>query len=99
MRSHTNIRKLEAFMEAAARHVSSPGRVYLTGGSCALLHGWRATTLDIDLKAAPEPDGFFEALAELKEKLNVNVGRHWPLAPPWPVAAPLDFPAIWALLI
>ncbi len=73
MRSPTDIQKLEAFMAALGRHVSSPGRVYLTGGSCALLYAWRATTLDIDLKVAPEPDGFFEAIAVLKEQLNVNV--------------------------
>lgn len=73
MRSPTDIQKLEAFMAALGRQVSSPGRVYLTGGSCALLYAWRATTLDIDLKAAPEPDGFFEAIAVLKERLNVNV--------------------------
>jgi hypothetical protein len=73
MRHPTDIQKLEAFMAALGRHVSGAGRVYLTGGSCALLYAWRATTLDIDLKAAPEPDGFFEAIAALKEQLNVNV--------------------------
>jgi hypothetical protein len=73
MRSPTDRQKLEAFMAALGRQVSSAGRVYLTGGSCALLYAWRGTTLDIDLKAEPEPDGFFEAIAVLKEQLNVNV--------------------------
>jgi hypothetical protein len=30
-------------------------------------------TIDIDLKADPEPRGFFEALARLKDELDVNV--------------------------
>jgi len=39
----------------------------------ALLHGWRATTVDINLKAIPEPAGFFEALADLKDQVAVNI--------------------------
>jgi hypothetical protein len=31
------------------------GRIYLTGGATALLYGWRSTTIDVDLKANPEP--------------------------------------------
>lgn len=73
MRGPIDIQKLEAFMAALGRQVTNAGRIYLTGGACALLYNWRATTLDIDLKAAPEPDGFFEAIAVLKEQLNVNV--------------------------
>lgn len=30
-------------------------------------------TIDIDLKADPEPSGFFEAIASLKDELSVNV--------------------------
>ncbi|MCW1923512.1 hypothetical protein OKA05_13185 [Luteolibacter arcticus] len=65
--------KLERFMTALAQRVKGEGRIYLTGGSTALLHGWRASTIDIDLKADPEPDGWFEALAALKDELAVNV--------------------------
>ncbi len=51
----------------------SPGRVYLTGGATAVLYGWRDITIDIDLKASPEPAGFFEAIAHIKESESVNV--------------------------
>ena len=57
-------------LAAAAR---SPGKVYFTGGATALLLGFREQTIDIDLKLDPEPEGAFEAIAGLKDRLNVNV--------------------------
>ncbi len=47
--------------------------MYLTGGATAVLHGWRASTVDIDLKLDPEPSGVFEAIGRLKDELDVNV--------------------------
>ena len=73
MRHETDRAKLEFFMQELGKRVSSAGRIYLTGGATALLYGWRAATIDIDLKAEPEPDGLFEAIAELKDELEVNV--------------------------
>ena len=73
MRSETNKVKLERFMEALGSRVGSSGRVYFTGGGTAVLEGWRETTIDIDLKAMPEPRGFFEAIAELKDLVDLNV--------------------------
>ena len=73
MRSHTDKAKLEKFMAALGSRVRGAGRIYLTGGATALLHGWRPTTIDIDLKPDPEPAGLFEALAVLKEELDVNL--------------------------
>jgi hypothetical protein len=61
--------------------VKSPGRIYFTGGVSAVLLGWRETTLDLDIKADPEPAGFFEALPKLKDRIDVNVE----------LAAPDDF--------
>jgi len=45
----------------------------LPAGGTAVLFGWRATTIDLDLKADPEPSGFFEAIAELKETVDLNI--------------------------
>lgn len=73
MRSETNKARLEEFMAALGRRVRGAGCVYLTGGATAVLHDWRAMTIDIDLKPDPEPLGFFEALARLKEELDINV--------------------------
>ena len=60
-------------MEALGQRVKGPGTIYLTGGATALLFGWRAKTIDVDIKADPEPQGLFEAIAELKESLDANV--------------------------
>jgi hypothetical protein len=73
MRAETDKAKLEAFMVALGNRVQGPGRIYLAGGATALLYGWRSTTIDIDLKPDPEPPGLFEAIALLKDKLDLNV--------------------------
>src|SRR5512140_2978268 len=58
--------------ELGAR-VGSPGRIYLTGGASALLVGWRSSTVDVDIKLDPEPAGVFEAIAQLKNELDINI--------------------------
>ena len=73
MRSTTDIARLQRFIKGLGQRVTDHGRVYLTGGATALLKGWRSMTIDIDLKADPEPKGFFEAIAELKKELDLNV--------------------------
>ncbi|MBE7503806.1 MAG: hypothetical protein HS113_26675 [Verrucomicrobiales bacterium] len=73
MRGETDKAKLERFLVALGRRVTGPGTVYLTGGATALLHNWRAMTVDVDLKADPEPSGLFEALAVLKDELDINL--------------------------
>lgn len=73
MRLETDKAKLEEFMAALGRRVRGPGRIYLAGGATALLHGWRRMTIDVDLKPDPEPAGLFEALAVLKEELDINI--------------------------
>lgn len=60
-------------MRALGDRVRGEGRIYLTGGATALLYGWRETTIDIDLKPDPEPAGLFEAIAAIKDALDVNV--------------------------
>jgi hypothetical protein len=65
--------KIESFMAALGGKVRGKGRIYLTGGATAVLHGWRPMTIDIDLKPEPEPAGLFEAIASLKNELDINV--------------------------
>ncbi len=68
-------------MQELAAASRSPGKIYFTGGATALLLGFRDQTIDIDLKLDPEPAGAFEAIAKLKNQLDVNVE----------LAAPDDF--------
>jgi hypothetical protein len=73
MRLESDKSRIESFMAAMGKRVRGQGRIYLTGGATAVLHGWRTTTIDIDIKPDPEPAGLFEAIALLKDELEVNV--------------------------
>lgn len=73
MRTETDKDKLERFMIELGKRVLGPGSIYLTGGATAVLYGWRSMTIDVDLKPDPEPPGLFEALAVLKDELDINV--------------------------
>jgi hypothetical protein len=73
MRPPVDIARLNNFMSAMGRKTKGPGRIYLTGGATALLHGWRPMTVDVDMKADPEPSGYFESIALLKNELSLNI--------------------------
>jgi hypothetical protein len=73
MRPPVDIARLNEFMTSMGRKTKSPGRIYLTGGATALLHGWRPMTVDVDIKADPEPAGFFESIATIKNELSINI--------------------------
>lgn len=73
MRPPVDIARLNDFMAAMGRKIKGTGRIYLTGGATALLHGWRPMTVDVDIKADPEPSGFFESIAAIKNELSLNI--------------------------
>lgn len=81
MRERATAERIRRFLEELGRAARGPGTVYLTGGATAVLLGWRDSTLDIDVKLDPEPPGAFEAIARLKDALDVSVE----------LAAPDDF--------
>jgi hypothetical protein len=60
----------------------SPGtRMYLTGGATAVLEGWRASTVDVDVRFEPDSDDALTRIRDLKNQLSLNVE----------LASPLDF--------
>ncbi|MEO8425798.1 MAG: hypothetical protein ABI651_01670 [Verrucomicrobiota bacterium] len=73
--------KLLDFLARLGASAKTPGACFLTGGSSAILLGWRETTIDVDLKFDPEPAGVFEAIPALKRELSINVE----------LASPADF--------
>ena len=81
MRTTSDAAKITRLMQGLGRLARGPGRVYLVGGASAVTLGWRAATIDADLKLDPEPEGIFEAISKLKEELDMNVE----------LAAPDDF--------
>jgi hypothetical protein len=73
MRGLTDGKRIREFMAALGREALGETRVYFTGGVCAVLEGWRASTIDADIRMVPERDELFRALVTLKERLQMNV--------------------------
>lgn len=73
MRQPVTAARVEEFMKALGSAVKSPARVYLVGGSSAVLLGWRDSTIDIDLKPVPDHDDILRQLSALKERLQINI--------------------------
>jgi len=88
MRQLADSSRIERFMRELGRAASQEGRVYLTGGATAVLHGWRESTIDVDVKLIPDSDELLREIPRLKSELDLNVE----------LAAPSDFipvPAGW----
>lgn len=73
MRERVDGSRIRALAQELARVAQSPARLYLTGGSTAVVEGWRASTIDVDLRFEPESDELLRALPALKELLDVNI--------------------------
>ena len=73
MRQSLTSEILHKFIRALADSCSTRARVYLVGGASAVLLGWRASTIDLDLKIIPETDEILRALPKLKEQLSLNI--------------------------
>jgi hypothetical protein len=81
MRPLADSDRIHTFMRALGREERDEATAYLAGGATAVLLGWRATTIDVDLKLVPESDSLLRALARLKNELRINVE----------LASPADF--------
>lgn len=73
MRQVADASRIRAVLERLGRATSGKVRIYLTGGATAVLHGWRASTIDLDLKLVPDDDSLLRAMQRLKEELRVNL--------------------------
>ncbi|HZI46323.1 MAG TPA: DUF6036 family nucleotidyltransferase [Pyrinomonadaceae bacterium] len=73
MREKVDAEVLRKFMEAIGRSGRTGARIYLVGGATAVLFGWRATTIDVDIKLVPEVNDILRTLPELKEQLHINI--------------------------
>ena len=70
---HLTKAKLLDFLGRLGASARGSGACFITGGSSALLVGWRDTTIDVGLKFDPEPAGVFDAIPALKRSLHINV--------------------------
>lgn len=73
MRQPLDRHRIQEILRELGRAAKGPGKVFLTGGSTALLFGWRNSTVDIDIKLHPEPPGIFQALQQLKRRMKVSI--------------------------
>jgi hypothetical protein len=61
MRENADLTRIREFMRAGGTGARA-GAHLSHGGATAVLHGWRSTTLDVDLKLSPEHDELLRAL-------------------------------------
>ena len=73
MRKVADAERIWMFMRALGAEADSDARVYFTGGATAVLLGWRANTIDVDIRIFPESDRLLRAIPALKESLEINV--------------------------
>ncbi|MGI8462361.1 MAG: DUF6036 family nucleotidyltransferase [Solirubrobacterales bacterium] len=81
MRARADSDRISRLTAELGRRAPAGSRLYLTGGATAVLEGWRASTVDVDIRIEPESDELLRAIAELKETIDINVE----------LASPVDF--------
>jgi hypothetical protein len=65
--------RVRELMQELGRRAREPASVYFTGGTTAVLYGWRGTTVDVDLRIEPDRDEDLRAKVDLKERLAINI--------------------------
>jgi hypothetical protein len=88
MRRLVDAERIRRFMKALGDEADRETRLYFAGGATAVLMGWRASTVDVDIQMDPESDRLYRALPQLKESLDLNVemaspDRFIPAVPGW----------------
>ncbi|OGU21408.1 MAG: hypothetical protein A3K13_04870 [Gemmatimonadetes bacterium RIFCSPLOWO2_12_FULL_68_9] len=73
MRQLADAERIRQFMRSLGGEARADAWVYFTGGATAVLTGWRASTIDVDILIVPESDQLLRALPALKETLELNV--------------------------
>jgi hypothetical protein len=96
MRPPVDASRIRTLARELGRVAREPVRIYLTGGSTAVIEGWRESTVDVDLRLEPEAEELLRALPELKERLQINIELasppdFIPELPAWRERSPLLF--------
>ena len=73
MRELADAERIRRFMRTLGAEAAEEGAVYFTGGATAVLLGWRASTLDVDILLVPDQESVLRAVPRLKNDLQVNV--------------------------
>lgn len=62
---------IQSFMKSVGKVLKKRATLYLTGGSTAILYGFREGTIDIDI--AGDMDELFSHISKMKERLQINI--------------------------
>lgn len=73
MRPRADAQHILLFARELGQLAGMPATMYLTGGATAVLEGWRATTVHIDVRFEPDADELLRLLPGLKERRQVNI--------------------------
>jgi hypothetical protein len=65
--------RIREFMSALGKAARDETRIYFTGGTSAVLLGWRTSTIHVDLSFEPEREELLRQLPGLKEHLELNI--------------------------
>lgn len=75
MRPPVDAARVRALARELSNAAREPTTLYLTGGSTAVIEGWRASTVDVDLRLEPDSDALLRRIAEVKNQLDINIER------------------------
>jgi hypothetical protein len=70
--------RIEELMRRLGAVAAGDAECFLAGGATAVLLGWRASTIDVDLHLVPERDEVLRAIPFLKDELRLNIELAWP---------------------
>ena len=73
MRQNADEMRIHELLSRLGQAAKTSTRLYLVGGATAVLHGWRASTIDVDLTLEPESREVYEAIPKLKIALDLNI--------------------------
>lgn len=62
---------IQSFMQSVGKVLKKRATLYLTGGSTAILCGFRGGTIDIDISG--DMDELFSHIPKIKERLQINI--------------------------
>jgi hypothetical protein len=65
MRPPVDAERVRALARELSRVAREDTTLYLTGGATAVIEGWRASTVDVDLRLEPEDDELLRRIASV----------------------------------
>ncbi len=98
MRPPVDRERLHALADKLGQAADAKTIIYLTGGATAVLEGWRASTVAVDIRLDPDSDTLLRLLPTLKEELQINIELasppdFIPELPGWRERSPVVFEA------